>query len=75
MSHEDKAKYKERMKTKPTRVRNKRTSLLSGKAKNKAFKEFEGMGDEKLTKEVTIDAHVKMNDNYMRTGPYRPKKK
>ncbi len=75
ISHEDKEKYKERLKTKTTRARSKRTSLLSGKAKNKAFKEFEGMGDEKLTKEVSIDEHMKMNDNYMRTGPYRPKKK
>ena len=22
-----------------------------------------------------IDMHVKMNDNYLRTGPYKPKKK
>ena len=22
-----------------------------------------------------IDPHVKMNDNYLRTGPYKPKKK
>jgi len=75
ISHEDKEKYKERMKIRKTRVRSKRTSLLSEKAKNKAFKDFGEMGDTQLGKDVVIDEHMKMNDNFMRTGPYRPKKK
>lgn len=75
ISHEDKEKYKERMKNRKTRVRSKRASLLSEKTKNKAFKDFGEMGDTQLGKDVVIDEHMKMNDNFMRTGPYRPKKK
>ena len=25
--------------------------------------------------DITIDEHLKMNDNFLRTGPYKPKKK
>ncbi len=76
ISHEDQEKYKERMKNKKTRTREKRSSLLSKKSRSQAFKDFDKMtGADGLNKDVQIDVHVKMNDNFMRTGPYRAKKK
>lgn len=76
ISHEDQEKYKERMKNKKPRIRENRSSLLSKKFKSQAFKDFDKMtGSEELNKDVQIDVHVKMNDNFMRTGPYRAKKK
>jgi hypothetical protein len=75
MSHEDKKKYDERLKNKKTRVRKSRSSLLSDKAKTAAFKQFDRMSVADMKNEVQVDTHVKMNDNFMRTGPYRPKKK
>jgi hypothetical protein len=75
MSHEDKKKYDEGLKNKKNRVRKSRSSLLSDKAKIAAFKQFDRMTTSDMKKEVQVDTHVKMNDNFMRTGPYRPKKK
>jgi len=76
ISHEDKKKYKENLKPKTVRVRTKRTTTMSDKLKNRAFKKF---ADDPKSKEVdddiTIDEHLKMNDNFLRTGPYKPKKK
>jgi len=50
---------------------------MSGKLKTRSFKKF--LNDPQRTKEVDediiIDEHVKMNDNFLRTGPYKPKKK
>ncbi len=75
ISHADKEKYNKLVEERKPRVRKKRASLLSEKAKNKAFQQYDKMtGNEEKT-EPEIDAHVKMNDNFMRTGPYRPKKK
>lgn len=75
ISHEDKKKYKEGLKNRKTRVRKKRSSLLSDKSKSEAFKQFGNMPGMESDKDLPVDDHVKMNDNYMRTGPYRPKKK
>lgn len=75
ISHEDKKKYNEGFKTRKTRVRKNRSSLISDKAKTAAFKQFDKMTGSDMKKEVQVDVHVKMNDNFMRTGPYRPKKK
>ncbi len=75
ISHRDKLKYREATKSKTVRARKKRTSLLNKKSQDAAFKEFEEFGETNLSAEVQVDEHVKLNDNYMRTGPYRPKKK
>ena len=76
ISHKDKAKYQESLKIKKTRARKNRTVLLSDKTKNKAIKDFDEMcSSDVKAKDIRIDDHFKMNDNYMRTGPYQPKKK
>ena len=76
ISHEDKKKYKESLKPKKTRVRRKRTTTMSEKLKNKAFKKFDNDPKNKsVDEDITIDEHLKMNDNFLRTGPYKPKKK
>lgn len=75
ISHEDKEKYNKLVKERKTRVRKNRTSLLSDKSKSKAFKQYDKMTGNEAKSDPEIDAHVKMNDNFMRTGPYRPKKK
>ncbi len=50
---------------------------MSDKLKSRAFKKF--LNDPQRTKavdeDITIDEHLKMNDNFLRTGPYKPKKK
>ena len=49
---------------------------MSGKLKDKAFKKFNDEPKGKSVEEdITIDEHLKMNDNFLRTGPYKPKKK
>jgi hypothetical protein len=75
ISHEDKEKYKKSIKERKPRVRKKRTSLLSDKSKNKAFEQYDKMTGNEVKTDPDIDTHVKMNDNFMRTGPYSPKKK
>jgi len=75
ISHDDKLKYKQGLKKDKTRARTSRTRLLSDKTKNEAFKELGAFTADSRTSDVQIDEHMKMNDNYMRTGPYRPKKK
>ena len=76
ISHEDKLKYKESLKPKKSRVRKKRMTTMSGKLKKQTFKKF---ADDPKTKsvdeDIQIDEHLKMNDAYLRTGPYKPKKK
>ena len=75
MSHEDLKKLKAGRKPKDkVRPRKKRTTTLSAKAKTKAFKTLEDKGGE-LNSKISVDPHVKMNDNYMRTGWYKPIKK
>jgi hypothetical protein len=75
ISHEDKKKYNEGLKKDKTRVRTNRTRLVSGKIKNEAFKQLNELTADPKNNDVQIDEHMKMNDNYMRTGPYKPKKK
>jgi len=75
ISHADKEKLKKSQENRKTRVRINRTALLSSKSKSKAFKQYDKMTGSQEKSDPEIDAHVKMNDNFMRTGPYRPKKK
>jgi hypothetical protein len=76
ISHDDKKKYKESLKPKKIKVRKRRATLMSGKLKDKAFKKFNDEPKGKSVEEdITIDEHLKMNDNFLRTGPYKPKKK
>ena len=71
MNHRDLEKLRADRKKKVTSSRKKRPTLLSEKAKTKMMKKF----DQEHEGEFTIDEHVKMNDSYMRTGLYVPKKK
>jgi len=76
ISHEDKKKYKDSIKPKKHRVRSKRTTTMSDELKNRAFKKFNNDPKSKaIDEDITIDEHLKMNDNFLRTGPYKPKKK
>lgn len=76
ISHEDKLRYQESIKPKKIRVRKKRMTKLSDKLKDQAFKQFVDHPKSKLVDEdIQIDEHLKMNDNFLRTGPYKPKKK
>jgi len=75
ISHADKEKYKKLTENRKTRVRTKRTSLLSDKTKSKAFAQYDKMTGNEVKADPEIDTHLKMNDNFMRTGPYRPRKK
>ena len=76
MSHEDKKKYKKSFSKRKTQVRKQRTLILSDKTKNLLSKKFDdGHPEGKNQDAPQIDDHVKMNDNYLRTGPYKPKSK
>ncbi len=76
MSHEDKKKYHKTFRKKITRARKKRSSILSDKVKNLLSKKFDdGHPEGKEQDAPQIDVHMKMNDNYLRTGPYKPKSK
>ncbi len=76
ISHEDKLKYKERIKGQQTTKRRNRTTILSDKTKGKALKQSKIYASvSEMDGDVQVDEHFKMNDNYMRTGPYAPKKK
>jgi hypothetical protein len=76
ISHEDKKKYKERLKEQKTTSRKRRTAILSDKTMGKALKQSKLYTTSAMEDgSVQIDEHMKMNDNYMRTGPYQPKKK
>ena len=76
MSHEDKKKYKKTFSERKTSNRKKRSTILSDKTKNLLSKKFDhGHPEGKEQDAPQIDPHVKMNDNYLRTGPYKPKKK
>ncbi len=76
MSHEDKKKYQNTFGKKKTQVRKRRSLILSDKTKDLLSKKFEdGHPDTEKQETPQIDEHVKMNDNYLRTGPYKPKSK
>ena len=76
ISHEDKKKYKEALKPGKVKVRTRRATLMSDKLKTRAFKKcsYDPKSNE-VYEDITIDEHLKMNDNFLRTGPYKPKKK
>ncbi len=77
ISHEDMRKLKKARLRKVSQNRTSRTAMLSDKTLKKVFKKFDKDHDPKAQSNdtVNIDEHVKMNDNYMRTGWYVPKKK
>jgi len=77
ISHEDMKKLKKARLKKVSQNRTTRTAMLSDKTLKKVFKKFDKDHDPKAQSNdtVNIDEHVKMNDNYMRTGWYVPKKK
>ena len=61
---------------KPSKASSLVKSILSNKTKNLLSKKFDdGHPEGKEQETPQIDVHVKMNDNYLRTGPYKPKKK
>jgi hypothetical protein len=70
-------KLKEDQKRKLTGTRKKRSTRLTDKTMKKVFKKFnqDHEPDATIPADLNIDEHVKMNDSYMRTGWYVPKKK
>lgn len=77
LSHEDTKKLKEQQKgNRKIQPRKRRTGVLSKKAQELAMKNFEASAPDKVKdSSIQVDERVKMNDNYMRTGWYKPKKK
>jgi len=77
ISHEDMKKLRKGRKKIVSQNRTSRTTKLSDKTLKKVFKKFDKDHDPKAQNNdtITIDEHLKMNDNYMRTGWYVPKKK
>jgi len=77
LSRKDILKLKKARSKKELVSRRKRTSTLSDKTMKNVLKKFDKDHDPKnMTQdEVSIDEHLKMNDSYMRTGWYVPKKK
>jgi len=76
ISHEDMKKLRKGRLKKVSQNRTSRNAKLSDKTLKKVFKKFDQDHDPKTKyQDVAIDEHVKMNDNYMRTGWYVPKKK
>ncbi len=70
-------KLRETQSRRPSGTRKKRSTVLSDKTMKKVFKKFDQDHDPdtKISDNVSIDEHVKLNDSYMRTGWYVPKKK
>lgn len=77
LSSKEIKKLREKQNRRPTRTRKKRSTVMSDKTTKKVLKKFDDdhEPDTKITDNVSIDEHVKMNDSYMRTGWYVPKKK
>jgi hypothetical protein len=79
LSSKEIKELREKQARRPSRTRKKRSTTLTDKTMKKAFKKFDAdhEPDAKINDEtnVSIDEHVKMNDSYMRTGWYVPKKK
>ncbi len=76
MSHDEKKKYLKTFSKRKPRVRTRRSAILSDKIKNLLSKKFDdGHPEGKNEDAPQIDEHVRMNDNYLRTGPYKPKSK
>ncbi len=70
-------KLKEDQKRRLAATRKKRSTRLTDKTMKKVFKKFnqDHEPDATIPADLNIDEHVKMNDSYMRTGWYVPKKK
>lgn len=77
LSSADIKKLKETQSRRLVGNRKKRPTILSDKTTKKVFKKFDQDHDPdaQINDDVNIDEHVKMNDSYMRTGWYVPKKK
>lgn len=77
LSRKEIKKLRETQTRRPNSNRKKRPTTLSDKMTEKVFKKFdqEHDPDVHISNDVNIDEHVKMNDSYMRTGWYVPKKK
>ncbi|MBI4384377.1 MAG: hypothetical protein HY579_10135 [Nitrospinae bacterium] len=76
ISHEDLKKLKDERNVKKVGNRKSRTAVLSDKTKTQVLKKFEEATPARAKEEdILIDEHLKMNDNYMRTGKYIPKSK
>ena len=76
MSHEDLKKLRNQNKKSKPKRRVRRAVVLSDKTKKQAFKNFEKADiAENKDQKVVIDEHVKLNDSFLRTGWYVPKKK
>ncbi|MEE8259588.1 MAG: hypothetical protein V3R14_01175 [Nitrospinaceae bacterium] len=79
LSRREIKKLRENQNRRPTRTRKTRATMMSDKTTKKVLKKFDDdhEPDSKINDEVniSIDEHVKMNDSYMRTGWYVPKKK
>ena len=77
LSSRDLKKLKEDQNRRLTTTRKKRSTRLTEKTMKKVFKKFDQdhEPDAYINDDVNIDEHVKMNDSYMRTGWYVPKKK
>jgi uncharacterized protein YpuA (DUF1002 family) len=56
--------------------RKNRTAVLPERVKEEAIRQFEETTSPHAREgDVEIDEHMKMNDTFMRTGKYHPKKK
>ena len=79
LSRREIMKLRENQTRRPTRTRKTRATMMSDKTTKKVLKKFDDdhEPDSKINDDVniSIDEHVKMNDSYMRTGWYVPKKK
>jgi len=79
LSRREIEKLRENQTRRPTRTRKTRATMMSDKTTKKVLKKFDDdhEPDSKINDDVniSIDEHVKMNDSYMRTGWYVPKKK
>jgi len=77
LSSKEIKKLKEDQNRRLTGTRKKRSTRLTEKTMKKVFKKFgqDHEPDATIPADVNIDEHVKMNDSYMRTGWYVPKKK
>ena len=77
LSSKEIKKLREQVARRPVGSRKKRSVTLSDKTTKKVFKKFDKDHDPdtKIGNDIPIDEHVKMNDAYMRTGWYVPKKK
>lgn len=76
MSREELEKLRAERNIKKVGNRKRRTAVLSEKVKTVALKKFEETTPARAKEEdISIDEHLKMNDNYMRTGRYIPKRK